>query len=208
MKNNFNKITGFLKQNSLTILTVTVSILTLMIYVRQTNILSKQTEMLLEQSKASSWPYLSIGADMSFDDENMSFGEYRVIVANFGVGPAIIEKVVIKVKDKEFSNWDEFTQHFFPDNMSKKFTRHSLYDRVIMPGDMVTVIDLHQNLPMADHLYKKDVLKNLEIMICYKSVYNDYWMVSCKDFSSLKKSNISRSQSTSCQLKAKTYFMN
>lgn len=201
-------IGSFLRRNSLTILTLTISVLTLFVYVRQTNLLSEQTEALIRQNKASFWPHLTIGAGMSAREskEGVVFDEYNISVMNQGVGPAIIEKVVVKVKEKEYSSWKELFDDYLPDTIAREYRQGILSKNVFLPGKYEQIINFQHNLEIVNLLHSKNVLQNLEIIVCYKSIYDEYWTVTINDISHYTKTQIEWVKSDACLLEAKTYF--
>lgn len=78
----------------------------LFIYIKQADIMREQTKGLLEQTKANAWPNLKIS--LSRNTSKNGIEKYRLSLLNRGIGPAIIEGVVFKYKDKVFRNWYEF----------------------------------------------------------------------------------------------------
>lgn len=197
-----------LKKYSLTILTLTISVLTLFVYVRQTNLLSKQTETLIQQSKVSLWPYLVINTNMAFNDDG-TLSKYSIVVYNSGTGPAIIEKVVLSLNGKEFRSWDDFYSHVLPDTVRHvQATIHTLHQQVVSTSETYTFIGWDRDIAVANYLLEKGVLADLKVSICYKSVFDECWTVTAKNFSPLGQLQIERVQSDRCQLEATTYFVN
>ena len=197
---------SFLKKYSLTILTLTISILTLFVYVRQTSLLTKQTSILIQQTKASSWPYLSIVPNYE-KTEDGGYSKYEILVVNNGTGPAIIEKVVVRLNGKEYLNWDDFYS-ILPTGFKQGQTKsHTLYQQVLKPGDIYTLVGWNKNMDVASYLLEHGILSDLEIAICYKSFFDEYWTITTKGFSLEKHPQIERIQSDECQLQANTYFI-
>ena len=188
----------FIKNNSASILALTVSTLTLFIYVRQTNILAEQT-------RASLWPYVKIDYEASNAETFPHINTFYITVNNSGTGPAIVERVVLKVNGIEIANWDDFFEKLSIPFDLVKYSNNSLWDRVIMPGETIKFIDFSNDFELMNYLYPEH-FDNLEIAICYKSVYEEYWTVIVKGFGG-NEHVIERHKSKKCVLKASTYFL-
>ena len=192
---NFSK---FLKNNSANILALTVSVLTLFIYVRQTNILAEQT-------RASLWPYVSINHITSNEGTiHPIISSFNITVKNSGTGPAIVERVVVKINSIEVEFWGDLYNKVSPP-FDFGCTNETLFGKVIMPGETIKFIDFSNNFELMNYLYSEH-FDNLEIAICYKSVYDEYWTVSVKGFG-WKQHIIERQKSNKCTLNATTYFV-
>ena len=197
-----SKFLDSVRKNTLTILALTISLFTLFMYVRQTNILVQQT-------KASSWPYLVLGKSLyqstSYSDSSLvNIDTLEIYVTNKGTGPAIIERAIVKINDEEIKVWyDLYKVVSVPDSIEITHVIRPIYQEVIMPGEKILLINWNGNPEMASYINSK--IQNLEIAICYQSIHGDYWTVSRKDFVGV--GDISRIQSKDCNLNAKTYFV-
>ncbi|MDR2956353.1 MAG: hypothetical protein LBV43_14870 [Prevotella sp.] len=175
------KIIEFLRKNGLVIMTLTVSICTLAIYVRQTNLLSKQTEALISQNEAAAWPRIILGSNIVSNpnptSDNDVIKEFTIIIANVGNGPAIIERIVVRIDGIEVENWKELFQH-----KNIEYGSHNgetIFGSVRSAGIYTTwYTALIPEQATAFH----HASENMEIEICYSSVFGDFWTVTKKGF--------------------------
>ncbi len=151
----------------------------LVVSTRQASIMNRQTQILLNQSKSSAWPSLSIELYRGFGEGLIQ--EYRITVSNRGTGPAIIERVIISYDGQSVPHWDAFMQLIeLPDSISGSRDSGSLFHRVIRPNEDVPVIDLSFNPGLMQYFYKNG--EKITFQICYKSVYDEYWLVQRNGF--------------------------
>ena len=193
------KFYKYIKNNLASIIALTFSALTLYIYVRQTNILAEQT-------RASLWPYVQISCGMGIEETFLK--TFYISVSNSGTGPAIIEHVVVKINGIEVENWDDFFKKVSPPfEILFGISINSLRDRVIMPGQNFKFIEFSNNFELLNYLHPEH-FNNMEIAICYKSVYNEHWTVSFKGLGGDEPVIERHNKSKKCTLNATTYFMN
>jgi len=203
MKKNGSYFQNFFKKNLATILALTVSLLTLFVYVRQTNILSEQTKLLAEQTRASLWPHVCIESSISHGGFYPLITSFSIIVRNDGTGPAIVEHVVLKINGIEVETWDDFEEKVSPP-FEFGYSNDGLFDKVIMPGESIKFVEFSNNFELLNYLYSEH-FDHLEIAICYKSIYNEYWTVVNKGFGN-KQTVVERYQSDACKQNV-TYFI-
>jgi len=198
----------FLKNHLLTIITLTVSLFTLLMYVRQTNLLTKQTDILIQQNKATTWPHLYVGRSVSFDRGNTDGipNMCNILIINQGNGPAIIEKVVMRLDGNEVERWNDFYKLAkVPSDINCFQNNSPLRNRVIKPAETIELISWYDHPQLIKYIYPK--LKDLELEICYRSVLNEYWTIKRSSFEgeSYYDDNVITYQE-GCQLKAEKYF--
>lgn len=159
----------------------------LFVSTRQANIMNEQTKILLEQAKSNLWPSLSIG--MTRDVEYNELKGYSYHISNRGTGPAIIEQTFISIDDKYISDWSELYEILeIPDSI-KSHSNDILLKRVIKPNEDFQLIDWTHNPDLMKKIYTES--HRINIIICYKSVYGDYWQINRKGF----KNNLERNNS-------------
>lgn len=185
---NVDKVNNFLKNNTLTILALLISVFTLIMYIRQTNLLTRQTNILIEQNKATTWPYLYIGRSIAHVKDSAanqySVSYYNISITNQGNGPAVIEKAVLRLDGIEMETWDDLYRYTqVPEHISRRSDNSTLRNTVIMPGGRIVLINWSDNLPLLNHIYAK--FDSLELEICYRSVLNEYWTVKRSSFDEL-----------------------
>ena len=155
---------------------------------RQASIMNKQTQILLEQSKSSAWPSLSLQMGRTMNENELT--NYSIIVTNNGTGPAIVEQVILTYDDKPVANWKEFYSTLkVSDSIPLVHTNSLLFNRVIRANEQFNLISWPQKKELRNYIHNK--ADKLKIEIYYKSVYNDYWKTERLGFKSNLEKNIS-----------------
>ncbi|CAM1357747.1 hypothetical protein [Tenacibaculum xiamenense] len=163
------------------------SIGALVVSTRQASIMNEQTKIILEQSKSSAWPSLSIGMSRTVDEDGVS--DFLFTISNRGTGPAIVEQTYISYNGTYISNWSEFYELLkVPDSIKISHRNDILLNRVIKPSEDFNLIDWSNNKPLMKFIYPK--ADAIEIIICCKSVYGDYWQVRRKGMKNNLERNI------------------
>lgn len=154
-----------------------ISIAALFVSIRQASIMNRQTDILLQQTKANAWPSLSISINSTI--KNDTINSYLIKIANKGTGPAIIEGIRFTYQNKIFQTWEDFFEHIqIPDSVNLSRSTSSIYHRVIAEGEVVELINFNENWELIQWIYAKG--QDIKIEICYKSVFEDYWLISRK----------------------------
>ena len=127
-----------------------------------------------QQVRAAVWPILE------FDSSNHP--DIHFILANKGVGPAIIRHVVVKVDDQPVVDWPEALRKLVGPG-EHPYSESDMSGRVVAAGESMTVFtprDSENNPILYDRsnpLYvqmNKDRLR-IEVEICYSSTLGDCW---------------------------------
>lgn len=132
-----------------------------------------QARIAERQAHASVWPYLSIDYDINDLGERSGF---IWIVQNNGLGPALIESVIISVDGKPLRTWGEVCKAL---GITKSFssTMSEVSGRVLPPDTNreTTIEAIHViSAPEAKIFYEGR--KRLAMQICYCSVYEECWI--------------------------------
>ncbi len=163
-----------------------VSFIALFISVRQTSIMGEQTRLLVEQNKASAWPYLEINLHRGFErNENgkSEIADYRIVITNKGTGPAIVEAVRVLYDGQPARNWHNMYRiGNLPDSISGSHSNSSVMNKVIGTNEQVQMLKLSNNSELMSWVYERGDKITLEI--CYRSVYDDHWVVRREGFKS------------------------
>ncbi|WP_103069886.1 hypothetical protein [Aquimarina sediminis] len=146
----------------------------LFVYMKQASIMSQQTEILLEQTKANAWPRISVESDLQWNDKSLEF--LKLKIHNKGTGPALIEGVRITYNGKHTSNWvDLFEEMKLPDSISNSISNKNVYNSVLSANENFYWVQLINDPNLAKWVY--DNRNKIMIEICYKSVFDDYWLL-------------------------------
>ncbi len=155
-------------QNILAVSVMLVSITAVIVAIFQAKIMKEQQEIMHKDFEASLWPHIELGYNYNPQKH------FEITVTNNGVGPAIIEEVQIKRGDEYLKTWDDIM------NLIKADT--SIQFGVSNSGIMGTVISSGEDRKffavygdtVAQALF--EIYNELEFTICYKSVYDSYWL--------------------------------
>ena len=160
----------------LSISAMSISFITLIIFVYQTNLMRKQNYL-------SILPYLAISTSNSSVDHT-----FKVDLDNHGVGPAIIESVMMEYKDKKYNlvNYDndffKFLASLKPEldsiiNMSYSTLEKGMaipanteYNILAVRGDPK---DYEIMVSTLTHLLND----GLKYKIIYKSIQDEHWAI-------------------------------
>jgi hypothetical protein len=149
-------------------LAVIIGLSTMFVYIYQARIMSKQMH-------ATVWPYIE--ANFSYStSENPSVS---IVVANKGVGPAIVKSAYVILDDQKYSDSQANL-----DSLAFKLTGISglldsytnLTTRVISAGEEFKSIEITDSVK-ALTLIKALSGHRVRTEICYYSVFDDCWKV-------------------------------
>ncbi len=150
----------------------------LFVYMRQASIMTEQTKILLEQTKANTWPHVSYGLSRTFDNDRLN--DFKIIVSNKGVGPAIVNYCKLSYKDKPVETWKAFFESLDLKKGTRiTFNNESMFEQVIAANDRVDFIHFTDST-MIKTIYP--FLKHMSIEICYNSLHGDHWILKRKGF--------------------------
>ena len=168
------------------------SIGALIISTKQATIMNRQTEIFLEQSKASSWPSLSIGMSRTVKDKGLE--KYYLAISNRGTGPAIVEQTRIFYDGQPVANWADFYETInVPDSIRKSHGNDILINRVVKANEDFLLVDWSYNPALMNFIHERS--DKIKIEICYKSVFGDRWLVKRTGF----KSNLERTETAAVE---------
>ncbi len=126
-----------------------------------------------QQVRAAVWPILE------FDSGN---GPIKFILANKGVGPAIIKHVIVKVDDQPVRNWAEVLEKILGPGYHPG-EEADMSGRVFAAGESITVFTPHDsennplNFDKSNPLWVKLNKDRLRVTaeICYCSTLDECW---------------------------------
>lgn len=159
-----------------------ISCSALFISFRQSKAMDAQTEILIQQTKSSAWPYLSINLTRIF--ENQGISNYTLSIRNEGTGPAIIEGAKISYQGQAAKNWEDlFRVMQLPDTIPLRIINSGIHNEVISNNEStesITLLSLSFNKSpkLMSWFYQRAA--DITVEICYRSVFNDYWHITRK----------------------------
>lgn len=163
-----------------------VSFIALFISVRQTAIMGEQTKLLVEQNKASAWPYLEVDLHRGFirdEDGKLEMTDFKIVITNKGTGPAIVEAVRVLYDGEPSRNWHQlYRLSNRPDSVSSAHSNSSVMNKVIAVNEEVGMLTLSDNKELMNWVFER--ADKIVMEICYRSVYDDHWVVRREGFKS------------------------
>ncbi|MBI3568691.1 MAG: hypothetical protein HY084_10890 [Gemmatimonadetes bacterium] len=114
--------------------------------------------------RAQVWPRLEIASGRA--------NGLQLIVSNAGIGPAVIERVDVRVDDKPVTDWGDALTRLVG-RPPQGAVSSSLGERVLRPGEQVVMLDV----PAGDSLLPRVISSTdrLGMAICYRSVFDERW---------------------------------
>jgi hypothetical protein len=119
--------------------------------------------------RAEVWPHVEIQV------VTKSTGA-TIMLENTGIGPAIVQSVVVTVEGHPRSNWKEVLRTLNGVEPAQ-FENSSAVQHGLRPGDRLTLL----GLPVAD--MPRDFwtsVARVGLRICYASVFDEHWIVESK----------------------------
>lgn len=151
-----------------------LSISAMLISIGTLMVLVYQTELIRKQQFASALPNLEIWRSRGKD-------YYRLIITNTGVGPAFVERVVTRVKGKDY---EMDVPEFYYDHLDlvgdtlEFISSNIVPGRVIQPGKEINMIEVQQSPEDASGWLDFMDRDSVELRITYRSIYGETWTCS------------------------------
>jgi hypothetical protein len=139
---------------------------------------SYEAMMQRHHARAAVWPHLEISLNNGQPSTTDPADRLAAIhVRNSGVGPAVIEALVVSVDNKPVRSWDEVFAKVLP-APPHTYTTSELLERVLRAGDDVTLIGVPEKDLPADI---RSRLSRIKISVAYASVFGDHWVLESSD---------------------------
>ena len=160
-------------QNIIAVGVTLISVCALVVSILQTRIMSEQRLLMHEQAKAAVWPNLSLTTHKSHA-EDYGISSYKLVISNAGVGPAIVKGMRVTYKGQIAENWwDLFDKFQLGDSIETYVSNSTLNHEIIKIGEESTILDLSNNLPLAQIYFEQ--AHEIKIEIYYSSIYGNLW---------------------------------
>jgi len=161
-------------QNIIAIGVTIISMCALVVSIKQTQIMSEQRSLMYKQAKAEVWPRLRMSYRKSEVENSDKLNEFYINLSNAGVGPAIISDVRVSYKGIPKKDWWEiFEAMGLPKEMDTYISNGNINNSISKIGESVTMLNLNNNLPLANFFWKNR--DDLKFEIWYNSIYGDKW---------------------------------
>lgn len=138
----------------------------LVIAVATLGVVFYQANLMRQQTRAATWPYLSVQASSSAD-------EFKFLVTNSGVGPARLEAVTVSIDGQPVETWSEALERLSGGPVSGGYSYSAVYGYVFAPQEARAA------LVITDPALLRTVapqLRRLSGSICYCSVLDECTM--------------------------------
>lgn len=116
--------------------------------------------------RAEVWPHVEVGTFTTPTDAT-------VYLENTGVGPAVINSIVVSVDGKPRRSWEEVVTALFGDAAPARFGHATVLDHSLRAGDKVVLLDLSA----ASVAGFWDQIHRVGITVCYASVFGEHWVL-------------------------------
>ena len=148
-----------------------ISVISLLALLYQSYLAREENKLMQKQHSASVLPYVT----QWFDN---SPGEHNMVIANEGIGPALVKKVTITTKDQSFTKTDDFFRSLSNSGTFLDST-HYLYSTlakgVLIPANSEVEIASFDNTndfnKFLEYLYQIQ----FDFLIEYEDVYGARW---------------------------------
>ncbi|MEP0134343.1 MAG: hypothetical protein ABJJ25_08950 [Eudoraea sp.] len=155
---------------------MSISVLTLIIFIYQTNLMSKQNYL-------SILPYLQISTSNDKAENTFSLD-----IKNHGVGPAIIESVIIYYKGEkhDLREYDNYLYNFLRSEVpvldSIKFFSSSTIDKgIAIPANsnynVFKILDSEKDYDLLTSSLENLLKKGMYYEITYRSIQDERWII-------------------------------
>lgn len=115
--------------------------------------------------RAEVWPHVEVGTFTTTTDAT-------VYLENTGVGPAVINSIVVTVDGKARRNWEDVVPALFGDAAPEHFGHETVLDHSLRAGEKVAVLALPAaTIPPGFW----DQIHRVGLTACYASVFGEHW---------------------------------
>ena len=123
-------------------------------------------------ARASVWPRVELNFHLSKNSDSSEFG---LKMTNSGIGPAIIKSVQMEMNGNYLKTWQDILLSAGEDHQGIHLSTNNIAS-IVLPAER-TVTTFHikaKSKEMSGQV--REMLKPLNISVCYCSVYDECWM--------------------------------
>ena len=139
-----------------------------------------EASLIREQQRASVWPNVEVSP--SIND-----GDLKIFVQNTGIGPARIIKASVTYKDEVKEDWNNVVESFEYEETGISGYQSLIKGRVLPPTSsqelifrMESTVE-NSDVNLADQLSRAILEQDLDVKLCYCSVYDECWTANMSD---------------------------
>ncbi len=164
----------FDRSDLLSVFAVIISIGAFVVSLYEAGIMKQQQAVMVDQQKASVWPYLEHYIAYSFQNNT---AELEIALTNKGVGPAKMGASTLKIHQQEVVDYSDIRKAIevqFPENVWQSINYSFGFPSGILSADeSFTILNLKSNRFPNDQEVLRDLA--IEYIICYCSIYGECW---------------------------------
>ncbi len=168
---------SFNRSDLISIIALVLSIGAFGVALYEANILKQQQEIMLSQQKASIWPYLKIKQGLSVNELSV---QSSIGIENKGLGPASISDYKLTINGDVVASYTDGLKI-----VKEILQREDVIFSLASDPGIIASGEVHEFLKIfiPDPTVSLTVISQieLELELCYCSVYNDCWMVSLSE---------------------------
>lgn len=147
-----------------------------------------QTYILQQQQHAVVWPRLHLSNSWWIRDDD---SHYRLTLENNGVGPAIIQQVVVSHRNDSINNFGELAlsiakQHNLSDTLTFQDYSDLRPDMVIPQQEKINLLLLYHKAIVRPFVNELLTDKTIRVKVRYESLYGETWEVTYPETSHRK----------------------
>jgi hypothetical protein len=164
------------------LLAIIISLVGTGVSIIEAKILRDQQALMVQESSAAVWPYLSVSYSIGTTVTSDGFTPtLSMALKNGGIGPAILSPRAILYQDQRFRDSENLLEHLqekYPD-LGLVFTTDIMGDGGIIPASETVVVLGMMLLKTPEDVDKLELLSeisdDLKLELCYCSVYEECW---------------------------------
>lgn len=144
-----------------------------------------ETRMTRTYHEKSVWPHLTYYYSSVSKIKDNRIAPFAVFIKNDGVGPALVKSIQFFYMGREYESFSKVFKDIVPDDKSEKLYTDKEVLKVIRSSD-----DAHIFSSFSDNESLKKIWaaqNNLELKVCYCSLYNECWNLNKSGVSRIKK---------------------
>lgn len=154
-----------------------ISSVTAIALIYQTRIMGYQTSVIASQYAATIWPYLTV-------TENYGDGQQQIVLANDGLGPALIHSAHLEIDGRPMRSWTEYMALLEAEiktarpvtGQSMAFTAEGVgTGSTLRPGASLTLSSLSFSRGIASNAIATLLKHRLVLRFCYCSLNGSCW---------------------------------
>lgn len=140
-----------------------------------------EASLIRQAQRASTWPYVEVGASINQDG-------VRIWVQNTGVGPARIQAAAVTYRDEVKTDWIDLLNTIAGETADSVDFYKSFLNRRVFPANSsketifaMTLDTVSLQNEVIAELQRAILEGMLDVTVCYSSVYDECWTSTLQD---------------------------